>query len=332
VRVYDRALTQAQIQTDMATPIGGAAPDSQPPTAPTGLTATASSSTQVGLSWIGATDNVGVVQYRVERCQGAGCSVFTEVATTTGTTYTDSGRSPSTAYSYRVRAQDAALNLGPYSNTASATTPAASTGLVAAYSFNEGAGTSVADVSGRGNGGSIGSATWSSAGKYGNALSFNGSGARVTVPDSPSLRLTSGMTLEAWVFPSTVNSGWRDVIYKGNDDYYLEATSTLSGRPVGGGIFGGDYGESYGTSSLAANTWTHLAATYDGATLRLYVNGTQVSSSARSGAIATSSGVLSIGGDPLYGQYFSGRIDDVRVYDRALTQAQIQTDMATPIA
>jgi hypothetical protein len=164
----------------------------------------------------------------------------------------------------------------------------------------------------------------------------------VTVPDSPSLRLTSGMTLEAWVLPTLVNTAWRDVICKGNDDYYREATSSNSGRPVGGGIVGGSYGEAYGTSNLAANTWTHLAATYDGTTLRLYVNGTQVSSVARSGAIATSNGVLSIGAspggshgrgaDPLYGQFFEGRIDDVRTYNRALAQAQIQTDMATPIA
>jgi hypothetical protein len=273
---------------------------------------------------------VGVFQYRIERCQGAGCFVFSEIATVTGTTYSDSGRSPSTAYSYRVRAQDAALNLGPYSTTASATTPAASTGLVAAYSFNEGGGTSVADASGSGNGGSIGTAAWSTAGKYGNALSFNGSSARVTVPDSSSLRLSAGMTLEAWVFPTTVNAAWRDVIYKGNDDYYLEATSS-NGRPVGGGTFGGNNGEAYGTANLAANTWTHLAVSYDGTTLRFFVNGTQVSSNARSGAIATSSGALSIGGDALYGQYFSGRIDDVRIYNRALTQTQIQTDMATPI-
>jgi hypothetical protein len=153
----------------------------------------------------------------------------------------------------------------------------------------------------------------------------------VTVPDSPSLRLTNGMTLEAWVFPTTVNGVWRDVIFKGNDNYYLEATSS-SGRPVGGGIFGGSYGEVYGTSNLAANTWSHLAATYDGTTVRLFVNGTQVSSIPRSGSIATSDGVLSIGGDPLYGQYFAGRIDDVRIYNAARTQAQIQTDMATPIA
>ncbi len=204
-------------------------------------------------------------------------------------------------------------------------------GLVGAYSFNEGAGTTVADASGSGNAGSIGSATWTTAGKYGNALSFNGSSARVTVPDSPSLRPTNAMTLEAWVFPTTVNSAWRDVIYKGADDYYLEGTSSNSGRPVIGGVFGGIYSETYGTSNLAVNVWTHLAATYDGATLRLFVNGTQVASTPRTGAIKASAGPLTFGGDPLYGQYFAGRIDDVRIYNSALTQAQVQTDMATPI-
>jgi glucose/arabinose dehydrogenase/PKD repeat protein len=203
-------------------------------------------------------------------------------------------------------------------------------GPVAAYSFDEGAGSSVGDASGGGNVGSIGSATWSSAGKYGGALSFNGAGARVTVPDAPSLRLSTGMTLEAWVFPTTVSSVWRDVIYKANDDYYLEATSS-SGRPVAGGVFGGTYGEAYGAANLTANTWTHLAATYDGATLRFFVNGTLVSSVPRTGPIASSGGVLNIGGDAPFGQYFAGRIDDVRIYNRALTQPQIQTDMTTPI-
>jgi glucose/arabinose dehydrogenase/chitodextrinase len=329
VRAQDAALNLGPYSnTDSATTL---AADTQAPTAPAGLTASASSSSQVGLAWTAATDNVGVTQYRIERCQGAGCSNFTEITTVTGTSYTDSGRSPSTAYSYRVRAQDAALNLGAYSNTASATTPAAPTGLAAAYSFNEGTGTTAADASGTGNPGTIGTAAWSTAGKYGNALSFNGTTARVTVPDSASLRLTAGMTLEAWVFPTTANANWRDVIYKGNDDYYLEATSSASSRPVGGGKFGGNYGEVYGTTALTANTWTHLAVTYDGATLRLFVNGTQVSSGARTGPIASSSGALSIGGDGPFGQYFSGRIDDVRIYNRALTQAQLQTDMATPV-
>ena len=69
---------------------------------------------------------MGVTGYRVERCQGAGCATFTQVATPSGTTYNDPGRAAATSYSYRVRATDAAANLGPYSNTASATTAGAS--------------------------------------------------------------------------------------------------------------------------------------------------------------------------------------------------------------
>ena len=73
--------------------VSATAPDTSPPTAPSGLTATASGSSQVNLSWTAATDNVGVTGYRVERCQGAGCTNFTQVATPTGTTYNDTGRS-----------------------------------------------------------------------------------------------------------------------------------------------------------------------------------------------------------------------------------------------
>ena len=124
-------------------------------------------------------------------------------------------------------------------------------------------------------------------GKYGKALQFNGSSALVTMPDAASLHLSSGMTLEAWVNPSTVTAKWRDVIYKGNDNYYLEATSTNASRPDAGMIAGGSYADAFGTAKLPANTWSYLAETYDGATLRLYVNGTQVAATAHTGTIAT---------------------------------------------
>src|SRR4029077_14264720 len=77
------------------------------------------------LSWGAATDNVGVTGYHIERCQGAGCTSFTEIGTTTGTgtTYKDTSTAASTSYRYQVRANDAAGNLGPYSDPASATTP-----------------------------------------------------------------------------------------------------------------------------------------------------------------------------------------------------------------
>ena len=67
-------------------------------------------------------------------------------------------------------------------------------------------------------------AGWIASGRFGNALLFNGTNARVTVGDSPSLDLTTAMTLEAWVFPTGGAGQWRDVIYKGPDDiYYLES-------------------------------------------------------------------------------------------------------------
>ena len=77
-------------------------------------------------------------------------------------------------------------------------------------------------------------------------------------------------------------------------------------------------------------SWTHVALTYDGSLLRLYVNGVQAASANVSGAIQSSSSPLWIGGNQ-YDENFVGLIDDVRVYNRALTQAEIQTDMATPL-
>jgi hypothetical protein len=203
-------------------------------------------------------------------------------------------------------------------------------GLVAAYGFNEGSGTVVNDASGNGNNGTINGATWTTSGKYGNALNFNGSNALVTINNAASLQLTTGMTLEAWVYPTVTGPWWGDVIYKGNDNYYLEGTSYPSGFPAMGGTLP-NAPPLYGTAVLALNTWAHLAATYDGATMRLYVNGVQVASRAQTGTIVTSTNPLQIGGDSIYGQYFTGRIDDVRIYNRALSAAQIQSDMNTPL-
>src|SRR5438132_8565246 len=92
-------------------------------------------------------------------------------------------------------------------------------GLVAAYNFDEGSGTILHDLSGTGNDGSLANAAWSSAGNYGGALSFNGSTSLVTIGDSSSLHLTSGMTLEAWVKPTSLNSpdgDWSAAISKEN--------------------------------------------------------------------------------------------------------------------
>src|SRR5205814_9454835 len=95
------------------------------PTAPGSLTATAASSSQINLTWTASTEVGGTISgYLVERCQGAGCISFAQVGSSTTATFTDTGLTASTSYSYRVRATDAASNLGPYSNIATATTAA----------------------------------------------------------------------------------------------------------------------------------------------------------------------------------------------------------------
>src|SRR5262249_53242151 len=96
-------------------------PDTQAPTAPGTLSATAASSTQINLAWTNATDNVGISSYSVERCATASCT-FAPITSTSALSFGDSGLTGSTSYSYRVRALDAAGNPGPYSNTAVATT------------------------------------------------------------------------------------------------------------------------------------------------------------------------------------------------------------------
>ena len=74
-----------------------------------------------------------------------------------------------------------------------------------------------------------------------------------------------------------------------------------------------------------------MTTTYDGATVRLYVNGALVSTKTASGSIATTSLPLHIGGNSGLGEWFQGRLDDIRVYNRALTVAEIQTDMNTAV-
>ncbi|MGB2589455.1 MAG: fibronectin type III domain-containing protein [Candidatus Acidiferrum sp.] len=98
--------------------------DKTPPTTPTNLTATAVSPAQINLSWTASTDKIGVIGYPVERCEGAGCTNFAQIASPAGTTYNDTGLAGSTSYSYRVSAVDSGNNASPYTSPVSATTPA----------------------------------------------------------------------------------------------------------------------------------------------------------------------------------------------------------------
>jgi PKD repeat protein len=204
-------------------------------------------------------------------------------------------------------------------------------GLVGAWGFDEASGDVVFDASGRSNTGTAAGATRTAAGRFGGALTFDGVNDLVTVPDSNSLHLLSGMTLEGWVNPTALGSTWRTVLLKeqpGNLTYALYASDD-SGRPSGHVAVPSDARTN--GPALSPNAWTHLATTYDGSTLRMYVNGTEVSSLPVSGSMSASNGALRIGGNTIWAEWFAGRIDELRMYDRALAPLEVQADMTRPV-
>ena len=190
----------------------------------------------------------------------------------------------------------------------------------------------IADITATHHVGTLNAAGWTAQGKYGSALSFNGSNAWVTIPDHASLDLTTGATLMAWVYPTGL-SGYRTVVMKetsGGATYYLY--SGPGDLAMGGGRFnGGQYRETSGGAVLPLNTWTHLATTYDGANIRVYRNGALVATLASTGPFDQSNSPLRLGGNSIWSEWWQGRIDEVRVYNRALSAAEIAIDRDTPI-
>lgn len=231
-------------------------------------------------------------------------------------------------YNRRLSASEVALEMGGLS-------PGPAPTLVAAYAFDEGMGSSAADASGSANVGTLSGPTWTAAGKHGGALSFDGVNDRVTIADSPSLDLTYGMTLMAWVNPTAIDSDWRTVIHKEDQawelDYGLFAADGAEQPPAGYLNHDGVVFATTGQSALPLDTWSHLALTYNDVTQDLFVNGTLVATRNQNGDLLSSTDPLSVGGNGIWGQWFEGLIDDVRVYDNGLTQAQIATDMNTPV-
>ena len=155
---------------------------------------------------------------------------------------------------------------------------ASSSGLVAAYSFNDGSGTTSADVSGNGHPGTISGASWTNDGRYGGALSFDGTDDRVDL-GSLGTFYQSGFTMEAWVKKASVTK--KDVAVLGS------FTGAGAGPMIWVDHLEGHYRLTAGLAldnyldsgqTPVADTWQHLAVTFDGSLARFYVGGAEVAS------------------------------------------------------
>jgi hypothetical protein len=208
-------------------------------------------------------------------------------------------------------------------------------GLVGWWALDDNTGTSGVDGSGYGQTGSfVGSPSWTTSVPSVSfsdaaALSFNGTNAQFSVPDNSRLELTGDITIAFWAYRANDTTDWTRMVGKGNATQrnYGVWTGPSNGYTV---LFqqynasGGSVLDLQGSTVLAKNTWYHIACTVSGTAASLYVNGVLEATGTRSGTPGTSTDALLLG----YGSphtYFNGRLDDVRIYNRALSASDVST-------
>ena len=193
-------------------------------------------------------------------------------------------------------------------------------------------GSLLVDLSKKGNHGTIHGAKWVNTPLGHSTLEFDGVDDFVFVRDNPVLDLTDELTLMAWVNAYNIPaSGERKLVYKG-DAYLIKVrASKLSGDVhVNGWI-----GSLYDSKPTPLREWHHVAITYDGKAEHLYVDGVETDSKPRAGKISVTNKHLGIGAikktdtsNPY--DFFNGIIDEIRIYNRALTADEIQLVMKLP--
>lgn len=292
-----------------------------PPGAPTGLTATAGNQ-QVALDWADNTE-FDLAGYRVYQATSTGGQYQLITPTLlTGSAFTVMGLSNGTPYFFKVSAVDNANNESAFSAVANATPTAADPSLVLYYKLDEGSGSQTVDSSNHAAPANlINNPTWIT-GVHGDALLFNGSGQYV---DTGFTQYLSQWTISTWVkSPISPNSNPASGPINFDKNFQINWNHpATSFRGAAAFLAGGNwYTASFG--SLQVNTWYQLTATYDGHTLITYKNGVVSENNPfPSGSTAVETGTLKLGRHANAGQYFSGSVDDIRVYNRALSAAEV---------
>jgi len=202
-------------------------------------------------------------------------------------------------------------------------------GLAGYWKLDDGSGTSATDSSTNGNTGTLTNGpTWTT-GQVGGALDFDGSNDYVTMGDQSVHEGMAAMSLAGWIKMDNLPAANYFVISKSSGIGQYRLAISSAGIPTFVVATNNNAWYSAGTTAngataLTTSTWIHLLGTYDGQYVRLYVNGVLAGtgSQAISGAIVSNTSEFRLSYDT-YGNYFNGQIDEVRIYNRALSESEV---------
>jgi hypothetical protein len=201
-------------------------------------------------------------------------------------------------------------------------------GLVGWWKFDEGSGGTAADSSGSNLHGTIaGNPAWVD-GPAGKALQFDGDGDYVDLGNDSRFNLTGQITVAAWIKVDTFDRQWQAIITKGDGSWRLQRNGTkgsIEFACTGAFVPGALVGSLFGTISVNDGRWHHVASTYDGSRICLYVDGRLDISSEAAGSIEVNDYNLFIGANAEKpDRNFKGSIDDVRIYSYALSDEEVK--------
>ena len=204
-------------------------------------------------------------------------------------------------------------------------------GLLAAYAFNRQPGGVTADASGAGHIGALRDTRFATDGKYGDAISIAGPGSLVSIAGASSLNLARAMTIEAWVRPSAAGRNAAIAIKTGRGSAFPYGLSLRRGVPVATVTTATGTTRDSARQPLRVGVWSYLAATYNGSEVNLYVNDLPPVVMAARGALITTTGAIEVGSDRSLGENFVGAIDNIRLFNLALSASAIRKNAGQPV-